>query len=125
VPPADDPTSHDQPVPADSLTEDERSFLNAYSGTRDRPDLYAKAVAHDAHLRATTTMPDVPHLDEVIAALAAADQNVEPVSVVAFVENGRIEVPGTDEVYTVREWLERGSDPELVLQLADQMKYSQ
>jgi hypothetical protein len=110
--------------PEERLTKAEREFLDAHSGTVDRPGTYEEAVARAAYLRATTVMPDVPHIAEVLAALAAADQSTDPVSVTGFVEYGRVEVPGTDETYTVREWLEQGRDPGPVLLLADQQKYS-
>jgi hypothetical protein len=110
--------------PEERLTEAEREFLDAHSGTVDRPGAYEEAVARAAYLRATTVMPDVPHIAEVLAALAAADQSTDPVSVTGFVEYGRVEVPGTNETYTVREWLDQGRDPGPVLLLADQQKYS-
>jgi hypothetical protein len=106
------------------LTEAEQDFLDAHSGTVDRPGAYEEAVERSEYLLASTVIPDVPHIEEVIAALAGAGQSTDPVSVSGFVEYGRIEVPGTDETYTVREWLEQGRDPGPVLLLADQEKYS-
>jgi hypothetical protein len=106
------------------LTEAEQDFLDAHSGTVDRPGAYEEAVARSECLKATAVIPDVPHIEEVVAALAAAGQSTDAVSVSGFVEYGRVEVPGTDETYTVREWLEQGRDPGPVLLLADQEKYS-
>jgi hypothetical protein len=107
----------------ESLSETEERFLDEHSGTVRRPGAYQDAVAETVRLRATTAMPDIPHAAEVIEALRAAGQSIEPVMVAAFVDNAIIEVPDTDEAYSVREWLERGFDLSPVLALADQLKY--
>lgn len=74
-------------------------------------------------MRATVAMPTVPHIDELLAVLAAAGQNIEPIAVDAFLSHGVVEVPGTDESYTVRSWLESGRPPGPVMRLASHMKY--
>lgn len=109
--------------PDASLSQYERTFLDAFSGTSDRPEPLNQALLRQARLRATALMPNVPHIEELLAVLAAAGQNIEPIAVKAFLDHGVIEVPGTDESYNVREWLESGQSPEPVLQLANQMKY--
>jgi hypothetical protein len=51
-------------------------------------------------------MPEVPHLEEVILLRVAAGEATDPVTVVAFVTNAIIEVPGTD--YTVKDLARQG-----------------
>jgi hypothetical protein len=43
--------------------------------------------------------------------------------ITAFVNNAIIELPNTDKSYTVREWLESGHPPDMVVRLADQVTY--
>lgn len=107
-----------------ALSEAERRILDTYSGTSDSAEAYEAALIEQARWRATTEMPTVPHIDEVIAVLAASGQNIEPVAVKSFVDHGVVEVPGTEQSYSVREWLESGRPPDLVMLLADQMQYT-
>jgi hypothetical protein len=106
-----------------SLSQHERTILDTFSGTSDDPEPLNQASLRQAQLRATVAMPNVPHIDELLAVLAAAGQNIEPVAVDAFLSHGVVEVPGTDESYTVRSWLESGRPPEPVMQLASHMKF--
>ena len=78
------------------------ALLDAHSCVADRPGAHDAAVAETARLRAVTSMPVLPHIDEVIAVLAVSGQNTEPIWVAAFVDNGLVDVPRTDESCTVR-----------------------
>ena len=100
------------------LTPEEVEFLDKYSGTTPLPaDEVEQILAAGRALIAAAQYPDVPHIDEIIAAFPSEHLRL-PFEVAAFIENGTIDHPeNDDEVIGVREWLESGGAPEPVLEI--------
>jgi hypothetical protein len=113
----------DAPGPA-PLTHAEIEFLDRYSGTTPDPAALKRARSWTKHALASTRIPDVPHVDEIRRALPPSSDGYEAIVVTAFVDNGTIDDPESDESMSVRAWLTSGRDPSPVLALAESLNWS-
>lgn len=107
----------------DELSDAERAFIDQYSGTNPNPDALTAAREETAHLQATTKMPDIPHIDQIRAALPTSSPANEAILVTAFLDRAIIDNPDTDESLTVRQWLKEDRGLDRVLDLARSLRY--
>lgn len=105
------------------LTPEEVEFLNRYTGTRPNPEALERFRELNRQALETVQMPDLPHIQAICDALPAVPEKYRAIDATAFVDNAQIDVPDSDQVMTVRAWLESGGDLEVVIRLAESLHW--